>query len=338
MYATVVSGVVWSAFLVWYFFVVREYKPTQDKGLIGPMLLASLWILAGSPLMVLGEHGLNKLLHVWDAEGTGKGWSIGRIQTALERADGSYKYFAILGAVLPPFALVQGKSVLQGYLPIRGVPTLVLGALVVSFVGWVSANGAWGATKALLVQRAATRSQGVAWKPFHPQQLGGVEALYKFAWSTGLIFSVGSTFAPAIGVVALDRALPASVRFVLALFLILLAFGGFLLFTFPLVWLQTMTRKQKERELENIADAIDPIRGQALTDPSLRRDSYYRLQALVLIRQGTVAETAAPYNFALLGRAVSTLLIPLAAIAIPLVHANPPMPVKSPLPSISTHP
>lgn len=273
-----------------------------------PLYLTALFLTASPPLALVWQLRLRHALHVLTSRASDEAWSTTALDATMTTVARAY-----LGWTIPSilFALgtyaIAGDVVTQLFGVSRGlhVGHLIGLAWVVS-LGTMVGTGLWGvwATTYLTVRTLQTAAP---WFPYRSGQAEGLEALSKFAFLTGLLFSTGSAFAPA-WLKARDFVDgPADLLFVggfLAFF-----FMGVVAFVVPTMIIHAYARRQKDVRLEQFADTLETLEAQVLGGRAAA-DVYERTRAVVALRQVVAAENPYPSVQVTLGRVASTVILP----------------------------
>jgi hypothetical protein len=243
------------AFWAWFLVQGRHGIRHGYHHLVFAMPVTSLWITLGPMLMQHGEFGLEKLVGALNAPAVSGHLGVRAIQRAIDRADRCYYWLTLPFAFAAVAAVWLGHATISSIVQIRGPVAQAAGIVVISSVGFATASGMWGCGKALYLVRVATRTASPDWLPFRSQQPSGMDDLHEFCWSTALIFSSGSVSLPTLMVV--QTRLPAPARAIVLLFVGILAIGGLVMFTVPILWLHRIGTVQKERLLDALATPIE---------------------------------------------------------------------------------
>jgi disulfide bond formation protein DsbB len=299
-------------FWAWYMLAVRHNIRSDYHYLSYTMPVSSLWIAFGPMLVQQWEFNLERLIATFNATGETDGWNLKDIQRSIDRADRTYYWFTLPLALAASLALLLAFPALASIITIRGFLAKLAGILVILAVGFTSASGIWGAVKALLVVRGATRRAKIAWLPFRSQQAGGIHEVYLFTWTTAVFFSAGSVFLPSLFVV--QTQLPTTAKVIVWIFAALLFAGGLVLFTVPARMLYRLGQTQKGKVLDTLAPPLEAGMS-AVADPG--QQSTERLEQLghaveiaLKLRREIGNQSPAPvFNF--VARAAATLVLPI---------------------------
>ena len=330
----------------WYWTQVRpELLSEGETGLLWTIPIACIWVVVNAPLMVIGEAGLIRVLRVLSQDSRDMGsrpshplWSRDAIVDSMTVADKGRLAAPWIGVAIAVLAFLTSRDALSDLLPISSTYDLVFGGIVLFQVGFVSAYGIWGVMKGawvvVCVCRAARKGldtdadQGSAvgtddggadgsdpWVPFTTKQAMGMEEMSTFALRTGVIYSVGSLFVPALLIVMASGRLPPFGYALSAGFIAALLFGGLVAFLVPVVAINRLANDQKDAQLDQLGRTISKVYGSLKGQPASAQEvstaDLYRLLAWYVARQ----ETARPASFSTLVRSFSTLVIPAISAA-----------------------
>lgn len=302
-------------FWVWFLAAVRPSVAASHAyhALQYAMPVSALWITFGPLLMQQWEYNLEHLSRVLTASRTEDGWDLPAMNRAAARADRGYLPFVAPMTIAAPVALYLAYPAYQADLSIRGTASKAAGLVVIAFVGFVNANGIWGAYKTIQIVRAVTRTARPIWYPYRASQPAAMPQLARFTWATALMFSAGAVFLPSLIIV--QARLPLAPRLIVLLFVAVLFAGGFALFTIVFTRLGHLARTQQAEALDQVARSIEHIEhALAHTRP---HDNALEILALstrlnsLLTLRTTIQSTDPLPRPQLLSRAASTLLLPL---------------------------
>jgi hypothetical protein len=171
---------------------------------------------------------------------------------------------------------------------------------------------------------AATSSARLHWTPFRAELAWGIRQLYAFAWVEGLIFSCGALFVPAM--LGVQPQLTLASKAIVWVFVVLLFTGGLTVFSIPVWLLYRLTRESQERSLDSFAPAIEHA-VRVVTAPGsiahpLIQQELCRLDVTLRVRQVIATTEPAPFSFGYIGRAATTLLLPIALTVVQVVTSG----------------
>jgi hypothetical protein len=311
-------------FWAWFLLEVRGYIPKQYKQLHFAAPIASLWVTFGPLLLQPGVCNLARLVAAFNYDGEKSGWNMPAIQAKITQADNLYYWITFPLGVAAALALSASVSSLKQVIPVEDPLDRSAGLFTVFVVGFVSASGIWGVGKALAVVSAATKSEGVLWWPFRSTQIWSIRQLYSFIWSVAVIFSAGSVFVPPLLVVRQQLTMIAAA--IVTIFIGLLLTGGLILFSVPAVLLYRLLQRQKDHVLDQLAHIVEH---DAAKIPAMNRMSafsvvrlHYSLEAALRLRSAMKAESTSPVSFDVLGRAATTLVLPMVLTAIQIIASS----------------
>lgn len=300
-------------FWVWFLAAARHSMSHAYRGLELAMPLSALWITFGPLLMQQWEYNVERLSRVLAATGDDDHWDLAAMRRAAQRADRGYLPFVLPMTIAAPIALWLAYPAYQADLSIHGTASKAGGLAVILCVGFVNANGMWGAYKSVQTIRAATAGARPAWHPYRAGQSAGMRELTRFSWTSALMFSAGAVFLPSLYIV--QARIPAAPRLIVLLFVAILFSGGLALYTVAFNRLGRLAHSQQSKALNQIAAKLEHV-GLDL-DQAQRNNDVMRLIALGVRQQTLLAEHAAVQAVdplprpQLISRAASTVLLPL---------------------------
>lgn len=295
----------------WYATAVVERFPDQTSTLRWAIPLAGLWVTIGPLLIQQGEFKLEAVVADFARHGHEHGWDLAAIQRRINLLDRLYRPFVIPVGLAPALALALSFRSLDAVIPVASVTNRVAGLVVIGAVGFSSASGVWGLAKTLALVHAATTTARVQWRAFRQQRIWGLPQLYSFAWTEGLIFSCGAVFVPAM--LAVQPQLTTASSLIVWVFVVLLLLGGITVFSIPVLLIHQLAHTGKQRELDNLGSTIESLIITLVSRPESARSTgpdFVRLLATLRLRREIEAVDASPFAFGLLGRAISTLILP----------------------------
>jgi len=305
-------------FWAWFLAAARHSMSHAYRGLELAMPVSALWITFGPLLMQQWEFNLERLSRVLIASRTADLWDLTAMRRAAERADRGYLPFVLPMTIAAPIALWLAYPSYQADLSIRGPISKAGGLAVILFVGFVNANGMWGAYKSVQVVRAVTSTAHPTWYPHRASQPPGMRELARFSWSTALMFSAGAVFLPSLIIV--QARLPMAPRLIVLLFVAVLFAGGLALFAVVFVRLGQLAQAQQGKAIDHVAASIERVE-IALQQAQLHHNALEilalsaQLRSLLTLRGAIQATDPLPLH-QLLSRAASTLLLPLVLTAL----------------------
>lgn len=312
--------------LFWTWYVVEAYEFTSSQSIVGlrpAMVVSSLWLLLGPLLMQQGEYNLERLLAKFNAPGGSADYDAHRISLSLARVDQLF-YLTVLGGLAAAAALWFAFPNLETVIPIVGIWRRMAGLIVALFVGFVSASGIWGVAKALTLVVSATRCHSGLWWPFGTHTSVSLEALQAFAWKTGIIFSVGSTFLPPLFVVR--DSLPLVSEGVVTAFAFLLFAGGFLIFSVPAAILYKLGQRLQDyalAQLDPVFRRVTPMIANIDQRPlHVVTHLHLVVTSATAFRLALQAEDPSPLSTRTLARAATTLALPILLTAWQVVSTS----------------
>lgn len=308
----------------WYATAVVDRLDSQPSTLLWAVPTASLWVTICALLMQQAEFNLEDLLVEFDRHGAEAGWNVEAMQTSIRRWDQVFYPLVLPIGLAPMLALALSFEPLESVIPVHSGLHRVAGLVVIGAVGVCSVAGVWGISKVIALVYAAGRGTLLRWTAFRPERAWGIRQLYTFVWVQGLFFSGGGLFAPAmLGVLP---ELTAASRVIVGVFLVLLLLGGVTVFSIPVWSLYQVSRASQEHALASLAATIEET-SRAVTTPDhasieiVQRD-LTRLDLALRLREVISATEPAPFSFGFIGRAATTLLLPIALTIIQILGAS----------------
>lgn len=220
--------------------------------------------------------------------------------------------------IAAPVALWIAYPSYQADLSIRGAAAKAGGLTAILFVGFVNANGMWGAYKSVPLIRAAAVDAQPVWHPYRANQSPGLGELARFAWTSALSFSAGGVFLPSLYIV--QSRLPLASRVIVLVFVVILFAGGFALFAVAVGRLGRLAGAQKDKFVDAIAATIE--RTGSDLENAWRNSEWAQMTALSARLQPLLAQHAEIQAMdplprpQLISRAASTPLLPLVLTAL----------------------
>ena len=311
-------------FWVWFLAAARHSMSHAYHGLEWAMPVSALWITFGPLLMLQWEYSFERLSRVLITSHSVDEWNLGALRRAAKHADRWYFPFVLLMTIAAPVALWSAYPSYQADLSIRGVIAKIGGLAAILFVGFVNANGMWGAYKSVELVRAATVNAHPVWNPYRANQSPGLGELARFAWTSALSFSAGGVFLPSLYIV--QSRLPPASRVIVLGFVAILFAGGFGLFTVAVGRLGQLASAQKDKVVDGIAARIEHVSSDL--EKAGRNSEWAKVTALSTRLQPLLAEQARIQAMdplprpQLISRAASTLLLPLVLTALQFALTN----------------
>lgn len=285
---------------------------------------AALWVTISPLLMQQAEFRLEKLLHEFGRYGPRAGWDLDAIRRCVGWWDRAFYPLVLPVGLAPLLALSLSFRPLDTVIPVHSGWQRAAGLVVIGAVGLCSAAGIWGISKAIALVYAATSHAQLRWTPFRTERAWGIRQLYAFAWVEGLMFSCGALFVPAM--LGVQPQLTAASKVIVWTFVVLLFIGGLTVFSIPVWLLYRLSRDSQERALDSFAPAIeDAVRVVAAPGGSthaLIERELARLDVTLRLREVIAATEPAPFSFGYVGRAATTLLLPIALTVVQVVTSG----------------
>ncbi|WP_329109866.1 hypothetical protein OG792_13585 [Micromonospora sp. NBC_01699] len=312
--------------LFWWWFAtaVVDRMGSQPSTMRWAIPTAALWVSLSPLLMQQAEFRLENLLREFSRHGGRAGWDLGAIQRCVDSWDRAFYLLVLPVGLAPLVALALSFEPLDAVIPVHHGWHRAAGLVVIGAVGLCSAAGIWGISKAIALVYAATKGARLHWTPFRTERAWGIRQLYTFAWVEGLMFSCGALFVPAM--LGVQPQLTPASRAIVWVFVVLLFGGGLTVFSIPVWLLYRLSRESQERALDTFAPAIeDAVR--VVTAPGnsahpLIEREWSRLDVALRLRQVIVTTEPAPFSFGYIGRAATTLLLPIALTVVQVVTSR----------------
>lgn len=307
----VFSAVPSALFWTWYASGGNDHIPADYDLLRVAVPLSGLFIFIGPLAFQQGEFVYERLLHSISEDGSEGGWDLASIQRKIDQLDRIYYHIAV------PLAIAAAAAIGYVFYEIRDIAPVTstsakAGALVVlALIGFITATAVWGAIKVTIVINTITITGKPTWSPFRAEPQG-IHELFRFAWTEGMIFSLGNITAPAL-LVVMPR-LPTAAKIISWSFIALTFVGGLLLFALTSRWLLTMTNRQHVDALDRLAPTIEQLAEQV---PNVLRMSdsevlklRHGLDAALLLHQNIQGSTPSPISRRTVLAATTTIVIP----------------------------
>jgi hypothetical protein len=298
-------------FWTWYPTAGARHIPDDYDLLRVAAPLSGLFTLVGPLAFQQGEFIYERLLRSISEDGYAGGWNIAAIQQKIDQLDRIYYQVTIPLAVAAATAIGYVFNEIRDIAPLSST-SAKLGALVVlGFIGFTSATAVWGAVKVAIVVNTITRTANPTWSPFRTEPQG-IHELFRFAWTEGVIFSLGNITAPALLVAMPRLSLPAKV--ISWGFITLTFVGGLSLFALTSLWLLAMARRQHVDALDRLAPILERLAQQVPDILSMPGSEVLRLrhglEATLLLHEHIQNSTPSPVSRRAVLAATTTLVVP----------------------------
>jgi len=136
--------------------------------------------------------------------------------------------------------------------------------------------------------------------------------LFRFAWSEGMIFSIGNVTAPAL-LIVMSR-LSITAKIISWAFITLTFAGGLLLLGVTSYWLLTLANRQKNDALDRLAPPLERLAYQVPNVTNMPSSEVTQLhdslQTMLLLRQHIQNSTPVPLFCRTVFAGITTLVIP----------------------------
>lgn len=309
----------------WIWMITDHHKFLVPSDLTPMMVLASTLIVLGPLIMILAEIAFGStfgvILHTAE-----DGWNVAHIQTAIQKINRIATWVVasfvllVIASEFSTFHWLQHHWRLGSW---HSLPSIA-GFMVFFQIGVTSGYGTWQAMKSLVLVRSATQLRLAKnrdeilppWRPLRPKQVPGIEALGYFAIFYAVGFSFGSTFAPAIFIVALHTSMPAT--FFLFTAVAVLMLGSTVLFLIPATMIHLLAKKQEHAALQKLALRIEQYE-VLLEKGTLDQGLSEQMSLWLSLRRDVRGETAHPESVMILRRLPAAMFIPAVSLAIAFI-------------------
>jgi hypothetical protein len=303
----------YGVFLMW---MLVQVRPIAPMDLQWRMWVASFWIIASPALIILWESAFARISNQMLATGSGQ-WDGKRLMKV------EY-YFARLFWV---FSLSTAVAVPGGWLLSSSFFSLSTGPLVphdvffwlglvsVTVLGFSFGVGNWGVAKTLAYCWTALDRE-FRINPFQSFERTGLEKIAGFAYTTGILYSLGAVFLP--GVYYILPLVPALPRILGLLIAGVLVFGGLGAFLLPSLWIFRISQSERERVTNTYAAVLGKLNESLLRGVGDEM-SADRVGALVALRTLSLQALAPPTILWYGARAFVIFLLPLILTLLPLL-------------------
>jgi hypothetical protein len=299
-----------SLFWIWYVNTGVEHIPPEYDLLLVAAPLSALFTVIGPLAFQQGEFIYERLLRTISRPDE-DGWNTASVHAKIDQLD---RVYYVVVAPLTVATAVAVAYVLNDIRDIAPLPSTAakLGAVVVlAFVGYAAGTGVWGAVKLTVVVRTIANTASFTWSPFRSQP-HGLHELFRFAWSSGVLFSLGNVTVPVL-IVIMPR-LSVTSRLISWTFISVTFIGGFLLFALTSRWLFRAVDRQRSHALDKLAPALEHIADRIPDLPTMQVGETirlrYALEAVMTVRDHIETSTPAPVSRRTIFAATSTLVVP----------------------------
>lgn len=311
-------------FSYWTYKAASVDLPHTYRGLGIGLPFAALWAFLSPLWILIGENAAARWL-VLAMNDTRSGWNARGAERWQRRVNRIYYPMSLLGAVGGAiiFAFVRSTP-LEKVAELPGHWGLAVGFIVIAQTGFIALTGLYGVIRWVAVVMAATSRADLAWQPFQAQRPPALSRVYQVSLMGAVFFSCAALFIPTLLVIAAGQLHPVA-RVVLWTFMVLMFFGGLLIFTLPIAAVVAALRRGKSRYLEPLESRLDRLIGEFLGDPTPRhQDSLATADAIqrLLAIRGCVTDARVFPLARTVSRALLTVVIPIASLLLSVIQAN----------------
>jgi hypothetical protein len=298
-------------FWTWYANGGGDHIPADYRLLRVAAPLSGLFVLIGPLGFQQGEFVYERLLRSISEDGTEGGWDLFSVQQQIDRLDRIYYRVTVPLAIAAATAIGYVFNEIRDIAPLNSTFAKVGAVVVLAFVAFVTATAIWGAIKVTIVINTIARTAIPKWSPFRTEPQG-LRELFRFAWSEGVIFSLGNVTAPAL-LIVMPR-LPTAAKIISWGFITLTFVGGLLLLGVTSCWLFTLANRQQSEALDRLAPTLERLADQ-VSDVARMPDNevvrlHHGLESGLLLRQHIQNSAPVPYFCRTVLAATTTLVIP----------------------------
>lgn len=298
-------------FWTWYASGGGDHIPADYRLLRIAAPLSGLFVLIGPLAFQQGEFVYERLLRSISEDGAEGGWDLFSVQQEIDQLDRIYYRVTVPLAVAVATTIGYVFNEIRDIAPLTSTFAKVGAVVVLAFVGFVTATAIWGAIKVTIIINTITKTANPKWYPFRAEPQG-LHELFRFAWSEGVIFSLGNVTAPAL-LIVMPRVSTAA-KIISWGFITLTFVGGLLLLGVTSRWLFTLANRQQSDALDRLAPTLERLADQV---PDVTRMPgsevarlHHSLETVLLLRQHIQNSTPAPFSRRTVLAATTTLVIP----------------------------
>lgn len=259
-------------------------------------------------------------MHAISEGGSEGGWDLASIQRKIDQLDRIYYRITVPAAIAAASAIGYVFYEIRDIAPVTSTSAKAGALVVLALVGFITATAVWGAIKVTIVINTITITGNPMWSPFRAEPQG-IHELFRFAWTEGMIFSLGNITAPAL-LVVMPR-LPTTAKIISWSFIALTFVGGLLLFALTSRWLLAMANRQHVDALDRLAPTIEQLAEQVPDVVCLSASEVLKLrhglEAALLLHQHIQGSTPSPISRRTVLAATTTLVIPVLLILFQVV-------------------
>jgi hypothetical protein len=308
--------VIWSywVFYNWTHALPPSYEPLRIALPLGGLMGALNPVLFSS-----AERALVRWMSQLETD-KAFGWNAARARAKVKAVNRWYYPFCLMGVAAAVVIVTFAEPHITPYasLPVPDPWTLVALYFVASLAGFSAISDLHLVVRWLVAVNAAVTRTDLNWKPFPPPRYPSLTEAYRISLMIAFYFSLGALWIPLLFIIKTDLG-PIGSGLVWV-FIALLTIGGLLAFTAPFVSIIAALLRSKRR----YRDAIDAPIGKALdmfTKQSPDEDSAAefgdRIIKILEIRN-TVASVRVFPIVGILSRAILTVVVPIASLALSL--------------------
>jgi hypothetical protein len=311
--------VIWS---YWVFYNWTHALPPSYELLRIALPLGGLMVALNSVLFSSAERAIARWMVQIETD-KAFGWNAPRAKAKVRAVNRWYYPFCIIGVTAAVVIITLAKPHISPYASLPGPDPWSLVALyfVGALAGFSSISDLHLVVRWLVAVHAAVTRTELNWKPFPPPRYPSLSEAYRISLMIACYFSLGALWIPLLFAIKADLN-PAGSSLVWV-FIALLTVGGLLAFTVPFASIIAALLRSKRR----YRDAIDTPIGKALDmftkhspDEDSAADFGERITKILEIRN-TVASVRVFPIVGILSRAILTVVVPIASLALSLWQA-----------------
>ncbi|MFI1989751.1 hypothetical protein [Actinoplanes sp. NPDC020271] len=312
--ASVVLGI--PPYLIFVVWMIQRVSDVASVDFQWRMWVAGIWILVSPALITEWERRFLTLHGVMIDTAPDDGWDVGRlVRVDAIAAKLWYSYVGVTGILVPVGYLLSRDFFRQRTGPVDVDDVYFwIGLIIIVMLGISFGVGNWGIAKTLVYSWNALDRE-ISWNPFKPRQVAGFEALSFFAYSTGLLYSLGAVFLP--GVYEMIPDLPIGARFIGIAIAAVLICGGSAVFILPSIWIHRVAKAQRDSALESYSKVLTDLNAAVLVDaPGVDFAAMSnRVSAIACLRSLIATQRTSPSAVWLGTRVFALFLLPLIVSA-----------------------
>lgn len=296
--------------------------PEQYRSIRIAIPLAAVWVVSAPLLMFVGEKVGAHWVGLLSADAD-FGWNADKARRWQERINRLYYPTALSGAVGAVIILAFAGPALDRVAPVpKGWGTAVK-FVVMAQAGFTAMSGLHGVFRWVAVTRAATAGIALKWHPFRPSHHRSLAKAYQVSLMLGIFFSTGAFFVPAL--LAIANGLNPFARLVLWTFIVLLLFGGVVMFVAPMISLIYALSRGKRQFLAKLESPLGNLIDEFIQRPAPKdHDSLSiadAIQRITAIRSSIIETRLFPVGQTI-GRALLTVVIPVVSLVLSVLQSG----------------